>query len=244
MVHYNNNLDELLSGVFKKPTKHNSKTALCLVVVIRNSSSPRKVVDSKEILFNMMKRIVTNAIGNFYKMLHKSGNGAKMNLFPQEDLLSECYIVLDRCLMNFGMVKDRWGNVLLDENGLKTYDISIMRKHDFYHYYNKSLTRSLLTLMNKTCLNLKRLPVISVEEHVSVAKFDGAESADFIKYELHLLGFGRIDIEILYSRLIGEKISTFLGRLKGLNSDEYYKRLKNIKEQYAKIDKMDFEFRL
>lgn len=226
---------------FRYEIKYNPKLALCYIIIIRKTSDERKRERCKELLYNMLKTLVLNNIANFYNMLSKIAP-QKIYLFSPEDVFSECYIVLEKCLENFGMKKGRWGEVI-KENGKKVYDIKIMRKFNFYHYFNKSLTRSLLTYLNKSTKT--KLQVESVEDFNDCSMTTSLPAANFVKYELRLQGFHRLDIELIYSRLTGEKMVDFLKRFRGWNTDEYYRRLKTIKQKlHEKPIELDFEFGL
>lgn len=125
----------------------------------------------------------------------------KDKLYTEDELVSEFYIVFNRCC--------------------ELYD----PKHNFYTYLNKSLT-----WRSQRIIDRQHKKLANTVKSEGIIDFHGSSGndAEFLDFEMSNFGLSGEEIDIVKSRVRGDKISDYLDE-KDMDSNEYYKHLTNIK---------------
>lgn len=97
-----------------------------LILISKGSKNPERVSRSKERIFNIMNAIICKNVDNFFFLVRY----IEHPIHSKEDVLSECYFVLDRCIQKFDPKK---GN-----------------KNTFMFYLHTSLKRHSIRIIEKT----------------------------------------------------------------------------------------------
>ena len=183
-------------------TKTNSVILLC-----RKCKNERIVEKYELILFKSMGRIIVRNIDNFFFLIR---NCDKICLYSKEDLIGECYLILNRCIHS---------------------NFDVKSGKDFFWYYNTSLTRGLKRILdNNYLLHIKTDNV----ENLGSIKIPEDSKEDFFDYYCKILNFTDKEQQILKSKVDQIKIKDFV-KTSGINENEYYRLLNSIKEKSKKI---------
>lgn len=125
--------------------------ALKLVILIRGSSDQARAMFMYE-LFKLMNKVILKNIENYNFLCKPHSNGRQ--LIEETEVISECWIALEKCVKNFGAEKT--GNVRYNVFKIKQgtqdeyiYDYSKSKSLDFYFYYNKALTQRLTRIVRE-----------------------------------------------------------------------------------------------
>lgn len=175
------------------------------IIITRFSKNEKRKQAYKNFLFKMMKDIVRKNIFNYINLL--SGTHRKDSLPDSDELLSECYIIFDKCISKY----------------------NINKRNNFYFYFNKSLSRSFFRYYQK---ELKRGSDVEITENITNKNnsFHCNDTPDTIEILMDQIQFDEIKKRICRSRMLGEKTSEFLEKNKDISVSQYSKSLKIIKE--------------
>lgn len=190
--------------IFRKEYKYKSKFINACIMRIRyGKRSERTICGYKTYIFKAMKNIVNKNICNYINLL----NGTPCRSIPEyEEVLSECYIIFDKCLEKY----------------------KITKYNSFYFYFNKALSRNFYRLYQK---ELNKPSVELSDEMVSVhpmLSIDG--SVETMELLFHNLGLTKLEKKICRSKLKGEKGTEFLKKNKHISNKKYTDTLKKIKD--------------
>jgi hypothetical protein len=125
---------------------YDNKEAIRLILKIRLNKDDERKRRFRMRLFLMNHTIIVKNINNFWFLMRIYPN--HIQTFDYSDLISEAYIVLDKCVENF----QRKNKLMTGRDG--EYDVT-KKEYDynmnisFYMYFNKSLTRSFYRLTEK-----------------------------------------------------------------------------------------------
>jgi len=189
----------------EKESYDNTQVIRCLIIC-KKSTNLGAVEKGKLTLFRMMSKIIVKNIDNFFYLTR---NHNKEIFHTKDDLISECFIVLHGCLRNF----DR------------------KRNKDFFWYFNKSLTRAMLRIVDRNYN--KHLMVDRVQQNHEDFVFISSNNngIDFIDFYLEKLNFTDDEKRVVNSKLMKEKVSDFLEQNIDITWNKYFKCLGDIKEK-------------
>lgn len=177
------------------------------ILIIKGGGDEKRVNAFKNLVFKMMKFVVQKNISNFINLLR--GTHLKDDLPERVELISECFIVFNKCLEKY----------------------VISEKSNFYFYYNTSLSRNFFREYQR---ELKRSNSLEISEalmtvhpsfHVSVN--DSPYSVDLVMYNLRLT---ELEKKVCHSRMLGQRTSEFLKENPEITSGQYSKTLRRLKE--------------
>ena len=190
--------------IFRKEYKYKRKFINACIMRIRyGKRSERTIRGYKTYIFKAMKNIVNKNICNYINLL----NGTPCRSIPEyEEVLSECYIIFDKCLEKY----------------------KITKYNSFYFYFNKALSRNFYRLYQKE-LNM---PSVELSDEMAsvhpMLSIDG--SVETMELLLHNLGLNELEKKICRSKLKGEKGTEFLKKNKRISNKKYTDTLKKIKD--------------
>lgn len=197
--------------IFKKEYKYKRKFINACIMRIRYGKRSRKTICGyKTYIFKAMKNIVNKNICNYINLL----NGTSCRNLPEYDeILSECYIIFDKCLEKYKITKN----------------------NSFYFYFNKALSRNFYRLYQKE-LNMPSVELSDemTSVHPMLADKSCVETMELL---FHNLGFTEIEKKICRSKLKGEKGTEFLRKNKRISNKKYTDTLKKIKDLLTNLIK-------
>lgn len=190
--------------IFTKDYKYKRKFINSCIMRIRfGGRSERTIRGYKTYIFKAMKNIVNKNIRNYLNLLN---NTPCRNTPEYDDVLSDCYIIFDKCLEKY----------------------KITKTNSFYFYYNKALSRNFYRLYQKEL----SMPNVELSDEIKsvhpLLSYEG--SVDTMELLLHNLGLNKIEKKICRSKLRGEKVSDFLKKNKRISNKKYSDTIKKIKE--------------
>lgn len=162
-----------------------------------------------EIYYSQAKLIV-KAVNNFFSLV-KTITGEKV-IHTKEDIASECYIVMSKCIDN-----------------LKIADLK-----KFYFYLNTSLNRAMYRLYEKRYK--KHFDVIANTEDIEILMINTGYDDQFDLTSIDLKGFSDLEIRLIEFKFSGDKLSDFLKDMKITNM-EFQCCLENVKDKLIDLYK-------
>lgn len=214
---------------------YEKKSTIRALLIIRKSNSAACVEKAKLDLFEMMHKIIYKNVNNY----HYQAKIYKSNyLITEEEIISECYMVLDACIRNFVRKKDKWDCFVEDSEGGIIYDYSKLHKVDFYYYYNKSVTRTvyrrIIQKLFKKHNNMSAVDTGLLHDGVDSlwsTNFEPNE-LEFVEFDLQNKGLNGSEIDLILSRYRQEKAVEYMKRTK-TDSNKYYNTLKTAREKWT-----------
>ena len=203
----------LESTYFKRDYHYKAKFINRCIAIIRFTKSEKRSRAYKNLVFKMMKDIVKKNIANYLNLL--SGLEIRGDMLPSRDeLVADCYIIFDKCLEKYKLGKG----------------------YNFYFYFNKSLSRNFFRDYQKA---MQRCNGVEITEPLTVvnSKFHDYTPMDTTELLLIHLGLSELEKRICRSRMLGQKSSEFLVKNPDVNSGQYSKALKRIKEVLIEFKK-------
>ena len=170
---------------------------------------PMTIRGYKMYIFKAMKDIVEKNIQNYLNLL----NGSPCRDIPEyNEVLSECYIVLDKCLEKY----------------------KVSKYNDFYYYFNKALSRNFYRCYQKE-VNFPKSELTDVIEitHPKLSK----EDSDSVELLLHNLNFTDFEKVVCRSKLNGEKGAEFLRKNKEITQKQYNEAMNKIRKALLQLVK-------
>lgn len=189
---------------FKKNFYYSSRKINKYIAIIKFSTKEIRTRSFKNLVFKMMKDIVKKNVNNYIKLLQNSG----IKEIPEKDeLISECYIIFDKCLGKF----------------------EISKNNNFYFYYNKSLSRYFFRNYQK---EVNKNNAIEITDSVFMfnSNLQSRNEHDELDLILKNIGLTSLEIQICYSKINGQKAVEFLEKNTEITSVQYTKSIKRIKE--------------
>lgn len=163
---------------------------------------PLTIKGYKTYIFKSMKDIVEKNIQNYLNLLN---NSSVRDIPEYDEVLSECYIVFDKCLEKY----------------------KISRYNDFYYYFNKALSRNFYRSYQKETKH-PQVNITAEMEVVNQSLYD-KRNVDTIELLLHNLQLTELEKQICRSKLKQEKGAEFLRNNKNITQKQYNEALKNVK---------------
>lgn len=198
-------MKSLESVLFKRDYHYQVQFVNKCIAIIKFSKNEKRVLAYKNLVFHMMKDIVKKNVCNFLNLL--SNTGRKDTLPEHDELIADCYIIFDKCLEKY----------------------IVHRKHNFYFYFNKSLSRNFFRDYQR---ELKENQKVEVTEALSTVnqKFHDRGEPDTTELLMESMGLDEVEKRICRSRMLGEKTSEFLKENTDITNGQYSRALKRIKE--------------
>lgn len=159
----------------------------------------------KELIFRMMKDIVNKNIANYLNLIR----GVNADTPTHDDLIADCYFVLDKCVGNF---KTGAG-------------------YDFYYYYNKSLARNFFREYQRITKSVNRISAVEITEVVNENTVTLANHETSISLVLGLLNLTELERRICDSKLSGERVADFMERNADITQSQYVAALNSLKNK-------------
>lgn len=198
----------LEARLFKKDFRYKVKfinTCLMRIKFSGDKRSERTIRGYKMYIFKMMKDIVKKNVCNYTNLL--SGTSCR-DIPDHDEIIADCYIMFDKCVQKF--------------------DVKPKKNHNFYFYFNKSMSRNFFRDYQKEIQNSQvelTEAIATVHPHLH----DNREP-DTMEALMENLNFNEIDIRIIRSRLIGQKTSEFLNENLDVTNGQYSRSLKRMKD--------------
>jgi len=153
-------------------------------------------------IFYCQSKFIIKAINNFFSLV-KTISEEKV-IHTKEDIASECYIVMSKCI-----------------NNLKIKDLK-----KFSFYLNTSLNRAMYRLYEKQYK--KHFDVLPNNEDTEIIVMNHGYDDHFDLTSVDLKDFSQIEIEIIKFKFSGEKLNVFLKTI-NINNNDFQLHLENIK---------------
>lgn len=183
------------------------------LLYIKFGKSDKKRDELKLQVFYFQSKFIIKAINNFFSLV-KTISEEKV-IHTKEDIASECYIVMSKCIEN-----------------LKIKDLK-----KFCFYLNTSLNRAMYRLYEKQYK--KHFDVLPNNEDTEIMVNNTGYDDQFDLTSIDLKDFSIIEIEIIRFKFSGDKLSVFLETM-SLSSSDFQIHLDNIKlkliELYKNVD--------
>lgn len=197
-------MSNLENTYFRKNYKYRVKFVNKCIKIIRYSGKESRINAYKNLLFKMMKDVVKKNIANYLNLLR---NAEIKNVPARDELVSECYIIFDKCVSGF----------------------TINKNNNFYFYFNKSLSRNFYRSYQKEVFRKNNnVEVTEVLEIVNKGFHDYREP-DTMDLLMSTLQFNEIDKRICRSKLSGQNLSDFFKDNPDIKKTDYSESLKKIK---------------
>ena len=197
-------MKSLENTYFNKNYKYRVKFVNKCIKIIRYSDKLSRICSFKNLMFKMMKDVVKKNISNYINLLR---NTDVKEIPTRDELVSECYLVFDKCLYGF------------DLNG----------GFNFYFYFNKSLSRYFYKMYQKELFRSSNSVEVSEVMEVVNSGFHDKSEPDTIELLMSTLNFNEIDKRICRSKIMGKKTQEFLNENSDISKIEYSESMKKIK---------------
>jgi len=185
-------------------------------ILICRKCGEEKVLERHRVrLFRYLSKIIVKNINNFAFLTCEY---ERELVFTKNDLISECYIVLEKCICSFDLRK----------------------KKSFYWFYNKALSRHLLRLIERNCRkHIKDIGIDLVK--TSVNGITTTSEIDFLNYYLNKIDFTDEEKKLIESRLSMVKLNDYVKKVVGMNGSRYYQLLQSVKQKITKFYEQDHQ---
>lgn len=198
-----------VNNIFKISFYYSNARVCRFIEIIQTTDSEKRKVAFKQLVFRMMKDIVNKNISNYLNLI----TNTKLVEEPPEygELIADCYIIFNTCV-----------------NGFKL-------GHNFYFYFNKSLSRNFfrnyqkLVKQKNTVFELTdAIEAINEEMHV-------AHNHVSIELVMEQLEMNELEKRICRSKLNGQKSAEFFEENEDVTQFEYSQALKSVKVKLKQI---------
>ena len=200
--------------IFKTDYHYRPKQVNKFLVMIKFGNTEKRRLAFKNLVFRMMKDIVIKNISNYLNLLNNTP--MKDNLPDRDELVSECFLIFNKCIEKY----------------------KVLPSHNFYFYFNKSLSRNFFRDYQRALVNDK----IELTEAIYTCHPDLRESERLNTVDILMdnMNFSDLERRISESRMLGQKTSEFLEANPDVTSGQYSKALKHIKEMLNELkDKVE-----
>lgn len=201
---------------------YNNEKTIQLLIQAKHGKNEHSKQRKKAELFYMMHQIIIMHMDIYKSMCSRDYDYDDRNsAFQRDDLISEFYIVFERCVKN--------------------YDLNKRDKKDkrinFYFYYKKSLMWCLNRLYHIHHKKLQDIQPIGWDNEWINNILRTENECDFIEFLMQKWGLTQQEQSIVESKLAGVPIKEYIDEF-GITSSEYYKQLQNIK---TKVNTLIYE---
>lgn len=197
-------MSNLENTYFKKNYRYRVKFVNKCLKIIRYSEKESRINAYKNLLFKMMKDVVKKNIANYLNLLR---NAEVKDVPARDELVSECYIIFDKCVSGF----------------------TINKNHNFYFYFNKSLSRNFYRSYQKEVFRKNNSVEVTDVLEIVNSGFHDYREPDTMDLLMSTLQFNEIDKRICRSKLSGQNLSDFFKNNPDIKKTDYYESLKKIK---------------
>lgn len=194
--------------------EYDRKRASQIILLIKHCEREHKIEQYKFELFKLSAKLLIKAINNFFKLVENIPE--KKILHENIDIVSECWLIFDRCVKNI-KIKD----------------------HSKYNFYlNTSLNRGIHRVYEK--YYKKHFDVVTndqvMEFGLTTAK-SSMSMADLTELDLSM-NFSEIEIKIINFKISGEKQVVFL-KNENMTNTQYSELFEGIKEKILNLYKRE-----
>lgn len=204
--------------VISVKVKYDIRTTVKLIILSQKSLQSSERDRAKLDLFKQMNQIVIKNIDNFFFLTKEYQNSV---FHTKDDLISESYIVLDKCVSNFDWKKGKM----------------------FFWYYNKSLTRHFLRVVERNYYKHRMSQNIGDElKSLRRKPSQDIQQIDFTEMYYQNLDLSSDEIRVVKSKVEGVRIQEFLKENKDFNWNKYYETLNSSKTKLLTLKEDYSEF--
>lgn len=197
--------------ILKRGYSYNRKRINTIIMRIRyGRRKPLTIKGYKTYIFKAMKDIVEKNIQNYLNLLN---NSPCRDIPEYDEILSECYIVFDKCLEKY----------------------KVSKYNDFYYYFNKALSRNFYRCYQRE-VNFPQTELTNEISliHPKLADTNGTDTTELL---LHNLNFTEFEKVVCRSKLRGEKGTEFLRKNNHITQKQYNEALNKIKKVLLQLIK-------
>lgn len=188
-------------------TLYSNKEVVRCLTIIKKSTNKRAVDSAKLRLLDQLNQIITKNIDNFFNIIKK--NTDKEPIHTKDDMVGECYIVLQNCINLFEIKKGKY----------------------FFWYYNKALTRAFIRVIEKSYYKHRFLDQVDEKFEDTVFTVMANQEQDLAEYYLSSYGLTKVEKRVAKALINGEKLRDFLKINKDISWNKYYIILATIKKK-------------
>jgi hypothetical protein len=175
------------------------------IILIRNSKNERTIDKHKMFIYDSVSSIIVKNTNNFFNLVSEIEKHRLIH--EKDDIVVECYIILDKCVEKFSLKNPDW---------------------KFYFYLNKSLAQGLFRLKTKTYDNKQ---IYSTLDFAKIDNYDKNTFSTVNNYPLFLdKNFSDKEILLMQSKISEENIADFCKKIEIARS-EYYRLVASIKKK-------------
>lgn len=179
------------------------------IILANKCSNERLATNSKLELFKMLSEVVVKNIQNFYSLTQSYENV----IHTKDDLVGDAYFVMNKCLSNF----------------------DAKRGKQFYFYYNKSLTRAFVRIIEQNYLKHRNTTRVDEEFESFVFIGEVKNTLDLVEFYLDLFKLTEEEREIVRSKLADQKPRDFLLESDNVTWKTYFSSLESIKKKFEPL---------
>lgn len=195
--------------IFRTDYHYKPKFVNKFIVMIKFGNTEKRRLAFKNLVFRMMKDIVVKNITNYINLLNNTPS--KDDLPDRDELVSECFLIFNKCIEKY----------------------KVLPSHNFYFYFNKSLSRRFFKEYQRALINDKvELTEAIYTCHPDLKEDEKPNTAEIL---MKNVGFSELEIRISRSRMMGQRTSEFLEENLDVTSGQYSKALKHIKEMLNEL---------
>lgn len=210
---------KFFSSLAKNPQyNYNNEKVVQLIIQSKFSKSEQSKQNKKIELFYMMHQIILMHLDIFKVMCSRDFDHSDENsAFQRDDLISEFYIVFERCVLNYDLSKRDKKN----------------KRINFYFYYKKSLMWCIQRLYHFHKKKLQDTDQIGWDSDWKYDTQSSEMNPDFIDFLMDKWGLVESEKDLINSKLEGLPIKDYIEQT-GISSSDYYKQMQLIKDKIQK----------
>lgn len=187
--------------------EYSNKEVLRCLILIKKSTNTRLVDECKVKLINQLHQIIVKNIDNFFNLIK---NVSKEPIHTKDDMVGESYIVLQKCVRDFQIKKGKY----------------------FFWYYNKSLTRAFIRIVERQYTKHSLVDSVMDEYEDFAFTSNSNQEQDLAQYYIQSYGLDKNEKRVAKSLLNGEKLQDFLKNNKDISWNKYYMLVASIRVKF------------
>lgn len=201
-------MSSLYSVLQKSKVAYNNRFIRKCLIICKYSTRESVRSRHKRYIYESVGSLTLKNVNNFFNLIR--GVEKHLVLHEKDDIISECYLILDKCIEKFDLTE---------------------KDKKFYFYYNKSLIFGLMRIKKKQYNNKLNYQCV---DFCDIESFDKRTQNEMQNHPLFLRNnFTDKEILLIQSKLEEEKIDNFCKKL-GITKKEYYDTFNSIKKKINK----------
>lgn len=192
--------------VARSKIEYSNRKILQLIIIIKRSTNERAVEKAKVDLIFQLHKIIVKNVNNFYNLIK---NIEKEPLHEPDDLLGECYFVLQKCVRDFKIEKGKY----------------------FYWYYNKALTRAMIRIIEKNYYKHTLVDFVNEEYVDSTFLVNPNQESGLVDFYMEMFDLNDQERRVLRSKMNKEKIEDFVKENKDISWNKYFPILASVRKK-------------